>query len=388
MDVHRLCEDDAARAELFPVITEKVYLAHAGVGPLSGPARQALQTYAERGSVHSQERGWIWQQVGDLRQAAARLLGADDDEIALIGPTALGLNLVALGLEWRQGDEVVHYGDDYPANVYPWTGLAARGVTPVAITTKRPGVITWDAVEAALTERTRLVSLASCHFLSGYRIDVDGIGARLQERGIRFCLDGIQTLGAFPTPTTHVDFLAADSHKWLLGPCGAGLFYCDRRRFDELRPALVGAWNVDSPDYVAQTDQRFVPGAQRYEPGTLNLPGIVGMAASINLLLDLGIEGIAGRILELRQTLLDGARAKGWQPILAELEDAPEADRWRSGILSLTHPDRDVEDAYQLLLRQGVIASLRKDRQGKPWLRLSPHAYTCADGVARAVELL
>ncbi len=388
MDLSRLCADEAARQELFPVTAEKLYLAHAGVAPLTGPAQQALRTYAERGAVHSQERGWIWQQVADLRQACGQLLSCGSDEIALIGPTALGLNLVALGLDWQAGDEVVYYADDYPANVYPWAGLAARGVRPVALRTGLQGVITWPVVEAALSERTRLVALASCNFLSGYRIDIDGIGARLQERGIRFCVDGIQTLGAFPTPTTHVDFLAADSHKWLCGPCGAGLFYCDRRRFEDLRPALTGAWNVESPNYIAQDEVRFVDGAQRFEPGTLNLPGIVAMAASLNLLLDLGIDAIGAKILELRQQLLDGVRSKGWQPMLATLEDEPEAETWRSGILSLGHPERDLEETYQLLLRQGAITSLRHDRQGRAWLRLSPHAYTCPQGIAQMVELL
>lgn len=388
MDLEQLCADPVALAAAFPVTAERPYLAHGGVAPLSGPARQALVEYATRGSVHSQERGWIWHQADALRDSCATLLGAAIDEIALIGPTALGLNLVALGLDWQPGDEVVYYPDDYPANVYPWAALEARGVTPVALRPERLGVVTWDAVEAALSERTRLVALASCHFLTGYRIDIDGIAARLQQRGIRVCLDAIQTLGAFPTPVTHVDFAAADSHKWLCGPCGAGLFYCARERHEELRPALVGALNIESPDFIAQAQRQPVAGARRYEPGTLNLPGIAAMQASLALLLELGVESIAARLLRIRQRLLDGARSAGWQPILGELEDQPEAERWRSGILSLTHPERDLEAVHRDLTRAEVITSLRHDRTGRAWLRLSPHGYTPEAQVDRVVELL
>ncbi|MDA3960393.1 MAG: aminotransferase class V-fold PLP-dependent enzyme [Planctomycetota bacterium] len=388
MQLNTILADPVLRAELFPVTAERIYMAHAGVAPLSGPAQQALVTYANRGAVHSQERGWIWQQVADLRAATAELLAAQASEVALLGPTALGLNLVALGTQWRAGDEVIYHGADYPANVYPWLALADRGVKPVPLSPEQPGVITPDLVLSAVTERTRLVSLASCHYLSGYRIDIDAIGSALQERDIRFCVDGIQTLGAFPTSTQHVDYLAADSHKWLLGPCGAGVFWCREERFADLKPPLLGAWNVDSPEFVAQDHIDLVPGAQRFEPGTLNLPGVVAMVASMRCLLQLGVPAIAARLLHLRAYLLEPLRAAGWEPILGELEDASGADSWRSAIVTLRHPSRDGEAVFQTLLRAGVVASLRHDPAGQAWLRLSPHAYLSEADCDRVIELL
>lgn len=388
MDLATVVADDARRRALFPVVDERIYLAHAGVAPLCGPAAGALAEFARRGSVHSQERGWSWQRVADARAAAGALLGAAADEIALLGPTALGLNLVAHGVAWRPGDEVVYYRDDYPANVYPWSHLEGRGVVPRPLEPELPGVITWEVVERALSGRTRLVALASCNFLSGYRVDLDGIGRRLRERGILVCVDGIQTLGAFPTPAGNVDFLAADSHKWLLGPCGAGVFLCRRERLDELRPALLGAGNVHSPQFIAQDEIALAAGAQRFEPGTLNLPGIVAMAAGMELLRDLGVERIARRILDLRARLLAGLRERGWRPILADLEDAPDADRWRSGILSVTHDGRDLERDHRHLLVNGAVTSLRHDRAGGRWLRFSPHAYQREDELDRVVALL
>src|SRR5690606_10288744 len=140
-----------------------------------------------------------WRAVNETRVVAARLLGAQAQEIALLGPTSLGLSLVASGLDWRPGDEVVCYPDDYPANVYPWTDLERHGIVVRRLQPAEPGAITPELVEAALTPRTRLVALASCHSLSGFRLEVDSIGRLLRARGVLFCLDAIQTLGAFET---------------------------------------------------------------------------------------------------------------------------------------------------------------------------------------------
>ncbi|MEX2015250.1 MAG: aminotransferase class V-fold PLP-dependent enzyme, partial [Candidatus Hydrogenedentales bacterium] len=239
-----ILNDPAERRHEFPVTGESIYMAHAGVAPITGRAAAAMRKYAAEGSVSNQESHWALEQASHARANAARLLGAEADEIALLGPTSLGLSLIAHGVAWEAGDEVVYYADDYPANVYPWRDLERRGVRPVAVRAEHPGVITPADVEHALSSRTRLVALASCNFLSGYRIDIDGIGRMLRERGVLFSLDAIQTLGAFPTPTRYVDFLAADSHKWLLGPAGAGVVYVAKERQEGFHPPLLGAANV------------------------------------------------------------------------------------------------------------------------------------------------
>lgn len=374
--------DEETRHRAFPVTGHRVFLAHAAVTALPRAAVEAMAEYAARGSEDSQENPWTWQQLQGTREAAARLLGGGADEVALLGPTALGLNLVAAGLPWQPDDEVVYYPDDYPADVYPWLGLESRGVKPVALRPERPGELTWDLVEAALTRRTRLVALASCHYLSGYRIDVGGIGRRLRERGVLFSVDGIQSLGAFPLDVEHVDFLSADSHKWLLGPMGAGIFYVKRARMETLRPALLGALNVVSPDYVARDELRFHEGARRYEPGTLTFPGLLGMKAAMELLLDAGIEDVAARILQLRRALLELARPLGYRQYV----DLPEERA--SGIVTLLHPERDAREVAQRLRENGVSLSLRRDRQGRDLLRFAPHFYNTEDELEKVAALL
>ncbi len=378
--------DEPERRRMFPVAAHHVFFAHAGVAPLPRVAEEALQDFARRGAEDGQESAWAWAKVREARQAAAALLGASEDEISLLGPTSLGLNLVALGLDWRPGDEVVYCREDYPANVYPWAALENLGVAPVPLHSPVLGAIAWEDVEAALTPRTRLVALASCHFLSGYRIDVDGIGRRLHDRGILFCLDAIQTLGAFPLSVEHVDFLSADSHKWLLGPCGAGIFYVKTACRERLRPALVGSWNVVSPQFVAQDAIQFETGGRRYEPGILNIPGIAGMLASMRLLLDIGIDAIGQRLLELRGALVDRLRPLGYQPLLDA--DTPDADRHLSGIVSVSHPTRDLAAIVRELDAGGVSVSLRHNRLGQAFIRFSPHFYNTDEEIDRAIALM
>lgn len=381
--------DETVRRREFPVVCERLFMAHAGVAPLPLRAAEALRDFADLGSRDHQESGDVGKRVEEARERAGELLGCRASEIALLGPTALGLNLVANGLEWRDGDEVVYYPDDYPANVYPWTKLRMRGVKPVPLQPPSPGRITWELIEGVLTKRTRLVALASCHFLSGYRIDVDWIGRNLREREILFCLDGIQTLGAFPLSTVHVDFLSADSHKWLLGPLGAGILYVREGLQEACTPTLLGAWNVQSPDFIAQERLHYYHGARRYEPGALNVPGILAMSASMELLLEFGIEAVSRRILRLRRLIVEGTEALGYRSCGEESGTSPSSgDSAGSGIISLAHSEREMERLYRRLLDEKITLSLRRDRRGRSFLRVSPHFYNSESEVERLIEAL
>ena len=217
----------------------------------------------------------------------------------------------------------------------------------VPLQPERLGEITPDLVLQAMTPRTRLVALASCHFLSGYRLDYETIGEECTRRGVLFCLDAIQSLGATPIDVRHVDFLAADSHKWMLGPLGAGIFYVKRKHFATLRPSLVGAWNVRSPGFIAQPEVAFEETARRYEPGALNMLALFGMKASLELILGLGVKQIEARLLDLRSFAEDRllerglSRAGPRQPAVAEIGHHHRgARRRRQGPRHLPPPAR------------------------------------------------
>lgn len=378
-----LFPSEADRMEAFPVARDSIFLAHAGVTILPRVVARTMQDYLEQSCLRMQEYPEAWRAVNETRVVAARLLGAKAQEIALLGPTSLGLNLVAGGLDWQPGDEVVCYPDDYPANVYPWTDLERQGVVVRRLQPEAPGAITPELVEAALTPRTRLVALASCHYLSGFRLEVDVIGRLLRDRGVLFCLDAIQTLGAFETRVDHVDFLAADSHKWLLGPMSAGLFYVREELQDRLRPTLLGSWNVRSPNFVAQPGIEFERGGRRYEPGALNIAGILGMKAGIELLLQTGIAAVSEQLLALKARLLAGLEPLGFRSL------GPREGQNASGITTVWRDSAagpSLEAVFEQLAAQRIHPSLRHTREGRPHLRFSPHYYNTLEEMDRVVE--
>jgi cysteine desulfurase/selenocysteine lyase len=383
MDASRLWRDETVRRHEFPVANHQIFLAHAAVATLPRRVVQAEVDYATACSERETDYAEVATRIRAVRGRAARLLpGAVAEEISLQGPTALGLSLIAGGLDWRPGDEVVYHTDCYPANVYPWLDLQRRGVKPVPVQTARYGEVTIETVAAALTPQTRLVALASAHFLTGFRIDVDAIGRMLHERGILFCVDAIQTLGAFPLPVEHVDFLSADAHKWMLGPLAIGVVMVKRRHFDKLRPILLGAANVKCPDFIAQAEIVLPDRADRYEPGVLNTGPLFGMAAGIDLLLEVGIDRIAARLLDLKQRLANGLAPLGFEAI------APVAGPHASGLLTLRHPTRDPGPIYAALKQANVVPSLRRDRAGRSYLRFSPHFYNSETEIDRVIELI
>ncbi len=383
MDVSRYWRDETVRRQEFPVAKQQIFLAHAAVATLPRRVVQAETDFATSCSQREPDYAAISKRIRGVRERAAQLLpGAEADEISLQGPTALGLSLIAGGLDWRPGDEVVYHHDCYPANVYPWLELQRRGVKPVPIQPARYGEVTIESVAAALTPRTRMVALASAHFLTGYRIDVEGIGCMLHERGILFCLDAIQTLGAFPLPVDHVDFLSADAHKWMLGPLAIGVVMVKRTHFEKLRPVLLGAANVKCPDFIAQAEIEFPDRADRYEPGVLNTGPLFGMDAGIGLLLEVGIERVGARVIELKQRLLDGLAPLGFEAI------SPVAGPHASGLLTLRHATRDPGPIYAALKAANVVPSLRRDRAGRSYLRFSPHFYNTEDEMDRVIDLV
>lgn len=380
--IRSLVEDEERRLEAFPIARSFTFMAHAAVTALPAAAAQAVIDYTTRCREDNQEFEGVLQEIEATRETCARVIGADRREIALLGPTSLGLSLFANGIDWKEGDEVLCYLDDYPANVYPWQDLKRRGVRVTYLKPEAPGVLTPELVESALTARTRLVALSSCNFLTGYRIDIDAMGLLLRGRGVLFSLDGIQTIGAFDTPVHNVDFLSADAHKWMLGPLAIGIVYVARRNFDTLRPSLLGAWNVHSPDFVAQESISLPPSARRYEPGVLNVAGALGMKASLDMLLDLGIEDVSARILELKDRLVRGLEASGFE--IAGPRNGPAA----SGITTFSAPGRDMTRLLELLQREGVAASPRRDRAGNDFIRLSPHFYNTPAEIDRVLDLL
>ncbi len=382
MTLQDLLNNEELRCHEFPVARDKIFLGHAGVCPLPRRVADAVAACAAQGTLGDQE-AFLLHRLVDARKLAAQVLQCQSEEVALVGPTSLGLSLVAAGLSFRKSDNILIYHDDYPSNVYPWMALAAKGVQVRLINTRGLGVIRAIDVMGQVDENTRLVALASCHFISGYRLEHQAIGKYLRGRGILFCLDAIQTLGAFPTTVESVDFLAADAHKWLLGPCGAGVLYVRRELQEKLNPPLYGWNNVRCPNFVAQEKIEFRNDATKYEAGTHNLLGVVGLIASLELVREIGVDNIAAELLRKRALLVPALSAKGYTVLNAEAK--PEN---ASGIVTVYQPGVDLAPLHKKLADAGVVASLRSDRKGQSYLRLSPHFYNTDAELQRVLELV
>jgi selenocysteine lyase/cysteine desulfurase len=380
-----LSNEDLRRHE-FPVAREKIFLGHAAVCPLPRRVSEAIRNYALLGAAGDQEALIAPSQIEQGRECAARLLNARREEIAFVGPTSLALSFVAAGLPWQKGDNLLIYLEDYPANVYPWMALAGKGVEVRLLNARQLGRIQPEDVMGQIDEHTRLVALASNHFVAGYRLDVQTIGTFLRQRNILFCLDAIQTLGAFPTSVEHIDFLAADAHKWLLGPCGAGVFFIRKSVQEKLAPIVHGWHNIRCPDYIAQEQLVYRHDARRYEAGTANLLGLVGLQAAMSLLLEIGIEHIAAELLRKRALLAPALQAKGYTVLEA---GAPSQNA--SGILSFYRQGADNSEMaalHQKLHAAGIETSLRSERAGRRYIRLSPHFYNTDAELHRTLEAL
>jgi selenocysteine lyase/cysteine desulfurase len=366
---------------LMPVTASWAFLDHAAVAPLPEPAREQLAAWADdvtrNGVVH--ESSWL-QRVEAVRRRFGELLSADPLDVAFVKNTSEGIGLVAEGFPWQPGDNVVTSADEYPANVYPWMNLASRGVEVRRVPSREQGRVSRDDLRAAMDGRTRIVTLSFVEFATGFRNDLDAVGQLCRERGALFFVDAIQGLGALPLDVSRspIDFLAADGHKWLLGPEGAGVLYVRRELVDRLRPvgvgwnSVVGAWDFSTIDF------RLKPHAGRWESGSLNLAGLTALGASLDLLLGVGIEALAARIRELTDHLCHAVERTGWRAFSSRRDG-----EW-SGIVSLSPPPGvDVTATAKALLTQGVVVRPRAGR-----LRVSPHAYNAVEEIDRLVSLL
>jgi cysteine desulfurase/selenocysteine lyase len=362
-----------------PVARKWAYLDHAAVAPITAPCRDTmirwLDEFADEGDVVWPEWARI---VQEARHSGARLIGADPDEITLVGSTTQGINLVAEGIDWRPGDNVVTLDDEFPSNLYPWMQQADRGVETRFVPT-RDGRVDYDQLAAQCDERTRVITVSWVGYANGCRRDLKVLGEIAARRGAYLFVDAIQGLGAFPLDVreTPIDFLAADSHKWMLGPEGAGIAYIRRDRLPLLRPIGVGAHSVVQGSDYSHIELKLRDNASRYEGGAKNMAGLAGMGATLALLESLGAANLAASVLDITNYACRRLAELGYRVISPR--DRDEA----SGIVSIEMPGVDVAAVRRHCLDQGVALAYRAGR-----LRISPHAYNNEDDIERFLAAL
>ncbi len=352
----------------FPVTERLIYLNHAAVTPLCRPAAEAIKALADDACLYGSSHYSDWLDSYDgLRRAAARLINASPDEIALVKNTSEGIAIVATGLSWKAGDRVIAFLEEFPANYYPWQRLEKHGVEITWLSIYSPLEVIAAAIPGA-----KLLAISFVNYLSGYRVDLEAIGQLCHQNECFFFVDAIQGMGVLPIDVEqcHIDALAADGHKWMLGPEGHGVLYVRRERLDEIEPIEFGWTNPAGFNDYASRDMTLRPSAARYECGTLNTVGCFGHLAALELLLEVGVDHIAPAVLSLAEQIERGVRAQGYEVMVERTTETS------SGIVSFRHPETDSRQIVSLLKQNGISAA---PRQG--WVRTSPHFYISPDNI-------
>ena len=362
-------------ADEFPIRDRLIYLNHAAVAPLPRRVANAMKGWAEDclffGSLHYDQ--WLAAYEG-VRVAAARLIGADRSEIAITKNTSEGIATVAMGLDWKPGDRMVGFQEEFPANYFPWKRLESKGVE----TTWLSATDSLEQVERACCG-ARLLSTSYVQYLTGFRAKLQAIGEICLRNNCIFMVDAIQGLGAFPVDirASHIDALATDGHKWLLGPEGCGFLFISKALQDRIEPVEFGWTNVARHSDYASRDMALRPDAGRYECGTLNTIGCFGLRAAIEFLLEVKIERIADAVQELGDQIAAGVQAKGYEVLGSR---TPENS---AGIVSFRRPGMDASQVVRDLRAAGIMAAPRSG-----WVRTSPHFYISPQEIERMLEAL
>lgn len=366
------------RREMEAVTASCTFLNHAAVSPLPRRVREAMARYVDcRGVTFGYKREY--EEIAPrLRAAIARLIGADAEEIGFVQNTSLGLNIAARSLPLEPGDNVIFCDMEFPSNVYPWMLLEQQRGVEARCIPHDGGGLTLEALEAHADDRTRAVTVSSVEFLTGFRTDLEAIGRWCRERGVYFVVDGIQSVGAMPMDVRacHVDFLACGGPKWLMGPVGLGFLYCRRDLLERLTPPMAGCISVVGWENWRDYDLTFLPSAARFELGSRNLVGMVGLLAAVELLLEVSVEAIHARTLHLAERLIADLKQRGYQVV------SNQAPARRSAVVSFAVPG-DPQIAHTRLQEAGVVVSLRET-----YIRVSPHGYNTEDEIARVGQVL
>ncbi len=372
--------DSALLAEEFPQDDDLVYLNHAGISPWPARTTAAVSAFAEENSHRGALHYPAWSAKEDeLREQLKTLINARSvDEIALAKNTSEALSMVACGLDWQAGDNVVISDEEFPSNRIPWQAQKRHGVEvrQVSLRTEPPE----QALMEACDKNTRILSISSVQYASGLRLDQKRLGEFCRSQGILFCVDAIQSIGAhdFDVQRCHIDFAVADAHKWMLGPEGIALFYCRRELLERLALYQFGWHMVQDAGNYDRKDWEVAKDARRFECGSPNMLGIHGLSASLSLFSEIGMYNIEQAILEKTAYFIEELSRIKAVNILTPTDPAR-----RAGIVSFTVDKKDPRVIQQALMQHKVVCACRGGG-----IRFSPHFYTARQKMETALERL
>ena len=359
---------------------EVTYLNHAAVAPWPIRTRQAVQQFADENAQQGSLRYLEWLKLeDDLRVKLAQLINAPSkNTVALLKNTSEALSIVAYGLDWQAGDNVVISDQEFPSNRIIWESLNDKGVEVRQIDLGS-GATPESALLAAIDDKTRLLSVSSVQYASGLRMQLEILGEYCKAHNVLFCVDAIQSIGAveFDVQAINADFVMADGHKWMLGPEGLALFYCRPELYEQISLHQFG-WHM--VEHVGDFDRREwqpASNARRFECGSPNMLAIHALHASISLLLETGMQIVEAEVLARSEAIMAAVN----NATSLELVSDTTAGRY-AGIVSFRHREIPSKNLYERLFNQGVFCADRGNA-----IRFSPHFYTEMSKIYTAVRL-
>jgi selenocysteine lyase/cysteine desulfurase len=372
---------DKLISDEFSLRKDVIYLNHAGVSPWPLRTLKAVQEFADENMVQGSLRYPEWLEVETgLRKQARILINAPSPlDIALLKNTSEALSVVAYGLEWKKGDNIVSCNQEFPSNRIVWESLAQKGVEFHEADFTKAGNPE-DALFSLVDNNTRLITISSVQFSTGLKMNLGHIGEFCKKHGILFCVDAIQSLGAmqFDVQQIQADFVMADGHKWMLGPEGLAVFYSDPDARDRLHLNQYGWHMVEAAGDFDRRDWNVAKNARRFECGSPNMLGIYALNASLSLLLETGMDYVEKEILKRSEYLFDKIRTR------PELELITSTSQGRyAGIVTFRRTGIDSALLYQHLMQKKVVCAHRSGG-----IRLSPHFYTPYEQLDHVIDLI
>ena len=365
----------------FPLEPSLCYLNHAAVAPWPQRTADAINAFAteniQQGATHYPR----WEvKEKQLRQQLKELINAPSvDDIALLKNTSEALSVVAHGLKWQSGDQVIISDEEFPSNRIVWESLARYGVEVIEVNltqAETPELAIYDAT----TTKTRLISISSVQYASGLKVDLNQLGEFCTHNNVLFCVDAIQSIGAVVTDVQacKADFMMADGHKWMLGPEGLALFYCSEKVRDQLKLYQYGWHMIEEAGNYDKKEWEVAASARRFECGSPNMLTIHGLSASLSLILEIGMSTIEKSLQQRIDFTIDKLSSSPGIEVLSPTE----TDR-RAGIVIFKTENSDEASLHRYLMNQRVICAKRGGG-----IRFSPHFYTPFPVIERAIEIV
>ena len=363
----------------FPLEPGLIYLNHAAVAPWPLRTCKAIRAFAMENTRTGAKNYADWLRVEQkLRRQIQKLINAPaSDDIALVKNTSEALSMVASGIDWQPGDNVVSTDQEFPSNRIPWEAQPGVEFRPVPIDTVEDPE---QALMNACDERTRVMAVSSVQFGTGFKLGLEKLGDFCHSGNILFCVDAIQSIGAhtLDVQVIQADFVMADAHKWMLGPEGIALFYSHAAARDQLRLYEYGWHMVESQGDYDRRDWEIAASARRFECGSSNMLGIHALSASLSLFQEIGMETIEHRLQGHVDRIMEELAKDERIQLLT-----PQQPQRRAGIVTFIRDDRDMAGLHRELLARKIICAHRCGG-----IRFSPHFYTSPADLDKTIGIV